>query len=210
MNHQFLDIISALATTKIMPQRSTVTTVKLKNGCTIPAVSCTVELGELVIDTDECVYKYPLAEVVYVAQNTKTILPDLPPCYLVPAPESGSSWVINNMRAILQEVNTVAMERYNHSVVVTVDVGTETPNSLDLTMSGFWSELPVYIRHRFMEVLWSKYLTMLECYDMPEPSDRYRQIYMWHYQDRDFPIGVRSKCRLLVRGGVPVVFTGGV
>lgn len=203
--NKYMDLISTLAMSQTMPSKQVSVKVTLVRGDIITGVSYSLEEYDIVLNTATGVLRYSLNSIAYIAQDSSITYPGLPPGYNTPDKSAGRSWVINNLRAMLQEVNAVSMAHYGHSVVMTVDMDT----GVSLTTSEFWSTLPAHIRHRFLEVLWGKYCTMLECYGV---ASKYRKLYLWAYNNQVVPIGIRSDYRLMVHGGVEVVFNskGGV
>ena len=211
---KYMNLISTLAMSRTLPLKQTVVKAALKSDTIVSDISDTIVSGvsysleesNIILNTVTEVLKYPLTSVASITQTENTIYPELPPGYSTPDKSAGLSWVIVNLRAVFQEVNTVSMVDYGYSVVVVVDMAADL--GVSLTMSGLWSTLPVCIRHRFLEVLWYKYLTMLECYGV----ESHRAIHLYAYNNAAVPIGARSDAILMVSGGVPVFFcsSGGV
>lgn len=204
--NKYMDLISTLAMSQTMPSKQVSVKVTLVRGAEALGVSYSLEESGVILNTLTAVFRLPLGSIASVVQSETLIYPELPPGYNTPAKSASLSWVIVNLRAILQEVNTASMVKHNYSVMIAMDI---TDTGVSLTMSGFWSTLPVHIRHRFLEVLWGKYCTMLECYGV---SSSYRSLCLYTYDNAAITIGVRSDYRLMVHGGVEVVFSskGGV
>lgn len=200
--NKHMDLISTLAMSQTMPTKQISVKVTLKCGVILLGVSYSLEKANILLNTAISVIRCPLESIYDIVQTENIVYPELPPGYNTPDKSASMSWTINNLRAIFQEVNTVSMVQYGYSVVATVDIDT----GVSLTMSGFWSTLPVYIRHRFLEVLWYKYLTMLECYNAPS---KYKRIFLWAYDNALSPIGIRTGYKFMVRDGVTVIFKSG-
>lgn len=204
MNTDYIDLLSALTTSRTLPSKRTSVELVFLDSTIIKGISYNIELHNIALNTTKTVTRYPISLIHCVRNITKTIYPKLPPGFIIPSKRASKQWVISNIRALAYEVNNLALTRYDNTLINSVRLDSINATALELTMSRFWDSIPHHIRHTFLSILWDKYLYMLDSYQATQCP---KAIYLWGCNNTNttMPIGFRTLHRMSVRDGVSVI-----
>jgi hypothetical protein len=196
--NNYLILVADLAMNTLLPTKHKYIRVNLYSGRSIICDSYYMDATDVVMNIVDTVHKIPVAGVGSIEHITEVQYPELPEWYKVPEKSNALGWSMTNVRAVLNDVH---YKSELPPIVLSTALGV-SPTCLILYMSEAWSDLPVYIRHFFLDELYRQYVTMNTLYGVPT---EYNRIYMHSYDDKDAYVGVRIPRMTSVVGG-PVVY----
>lgn len=206
-----LNLVADLVMNTLLPKQTHYVEITLDTGPTFRCNSIHMDATNLVMNHDKRVNKILIDRVKSVRFVHRVQYPELPVWYRVPPKSDALGWTMTNIRAVLNNLQQLTKHTQPGitSYVTTLPLvlstrfnSITTDECLILYMSAAWSELPVYIRHSFLDELYRQYVVMNQFYGV---TAEYNRIYMHSYSERNTPVGIRTPRQTSVSGG-PVVY----
>lgn len=199
----YMDLLGVLHSTKTLPTTKRTCRVRLLSGNDIHCKLARQYNDRVIIDgnTPSVTYDLAVSDVSYVLYQTKTIYPTLPAGIPTPDRSNGSQWLIANLRAILEEVNTKSSAQYGGLLVIAVNYD-QNVNGIRLTTSTLWDKLPPHIRCSFLQKLYEYVALMAKYYKVPEKLYR---LFVVRSSDGNY-IGSRTETRCYVKDGITICY----
>jgi hypothetical protein len=200
---KYTSILTPLISCKSMPLRETVSHVVFTNHREF-TTSYTSTVGEhTTILEGGLLRTYTTStDIVSISHETRLIYPQLPPGIKTPERDDLLGWVKATLRSVFNEVNQSSIAGHNNALVMSVNID-QIKRTLDVTMTGFWSTLPLFVRQRFLTLIWDVYGKLLVTYGV---SLEYYRIEMYRYDNASEPIGYRSVYRSFIDGGLEITY----
>jgi hypothetical protein len=137
-------------------------------------------------------------DIVSISHEDRLVYPQLPSGIKTPGRDDYIGWIKATVRSIMNSVNSASVRDHSNALVVSVDMDMVN-RTLRLTMTRYWSTLPLFVRQRFLTLLWDVYGKLLVTYNV---SMGYYRVSMFMYDDESQPIAYRSVYRSFVEGGL--------
>ena len=197
MNKSYLPILEPLLLPSVMPRRETFLTITLKSLQTVQSARYKVTETTVIMMVEGEIRTYPITEVTGMVYLDELVYPELPPGVSEVAKADGRGWVKSNLRALFNQVNQAALTEWGNALVVCVEFNL-IQKSLEVTMTGFWSSLPSFVRHKWLQCLWDLYTKLIVLYGV---NLEYNRITLHPYNSSTKIIGYRSPWRSSVEYG---------
>ena len=197
MNKSYLPILEPLLLPSVMPRRETFLTITLKSLQTVRSARYKVTETTVIMMVEGEIRTYPITEVTGMVYLDELVYPELPPGVSEVAKADGRGWVKSNLRALFSQVNRAALEEWDSTLVIYVEFNL-IQKSLEVTMTGFWSSLPNFVRHKWLQCLWDLYTKLIVLYGV---NLEYNRITLHPYNSSTKIIGYRSPWRSSVEYG---------
>lgn len=198
----YYSILDPMVMCALLPRTEDLKTLIMADGREITTEFMCRSASSVSVLEGGTVRTYSAEDVVNISHETRLIYPELPPGYKTPERDDRLGWVRATVRAILDHVNQNSLRDFSNPLVVSVDLNMIS-KTLELTMTGFWSTLPLFVKQKFLNSLWDVYCTLLARYGV---TLEYGRVEMFPYNS-SVSVGYKSRYRSVVEGGLECTYT---
>lgn len=185
---RYFPLVEPLLLPKYMPVRQRTISITLTNEQEVTSVHYKVTEHHVIISTSAGIETYSMNAVKGITYQEELKYPILPSGITTPSKSDSLKWAISTIRAVLAECNEKSRTLYTNPITVCVDFDQIT-KTLILNMTGFWSTLPAFVRHRWLQDFWALYAKLIVMYGA---SPDYHRVELRPFDEADKVIGRRS------------------